>query len=268
MQAKLKLAEENADMPPDSKGSPKVRSPEGLNARQRLSIDCLVNRGMTIRRTADELNISENTIYRWRRNPLYLKAYQHAMASQFDNSGGHGVSLLPEVIQQLSTILRSSESSNSDKIQASKVLITSAHEYQIRKGLEAKISELERRLIKLAQLKFGGSNSKREIAAANEIFGELPPTDVMPDVDHLITGVNDPDPSDADFQQKLDAMVSESLDASAEALGVTSATNPVDIQTRPVVQPPGSTSPVPPPSSSPEDEDDPEAETPAWISAL
>lgn len=142
----------------------------GLTVQQRIAVKELLQ-GKTYRETAALLQVNERTLWRWRKMPGFQKAFKQGLSENFDRPGAQGVSLLPDVIKTLKEIVQNPLSSDSDKISASRVLITSAHEYQIRKNLEHQIFELEQRLIKLANFQLGQRQPNPDnIAMAQELF--------------------------------------------------------------------------------------------------
>ena len=102
--------------------------------------------GNTIRATAIKAGITEKTVWSYRQRKPVQDAIYARQAEMFDGTGGQGLSLLPEVVQTLREIVNDPEARSSDRIQASRALISSANEYQARRQLERQIRDLEARL--------------------------------------------------------------------------------------------------------------------------
>lgn len=118
---------------------------DALNERERLIVEMLAA-GNTIRATAIKAGVSEKTVYNYRQRKHVQDAIFARQSEMFDGTGGQGLSLLPEVVQTLRDIVNDPETRPADKIQASRVLISSANEYQQRRQLERQIRDLESRL--------------------------------------------------------------------------------------------------------------------------
>lgn len=125
--------------------SDRVVGHDGLTEVERLVVEMLAA-GNTIRATAVKANLCEKTIWSYRQKRHIQAAIYARQSEMFDGSGGQGLSMLPEVVSTLRDIVNDPESRASDKIQASRVLISSANEYQARRQLERQIRDLETRL--------------------------------------------------------------------------------------------------------------------------
>lgn len=124
-------------------------SPDSLNEIEKIVVEFLAA-GNTIRATAIKAGVSEKTVYNYRQKRHIQEAIYLRQTEMFDGSGGQGLSLLPEVVTTLRDIVNDPASRPADRIAASRVLISSANEYQARRQLERQIRDLEGRL-------FGGS---------------------------------------------------------------------------------------------------------------
>lgn len=118
---------------------------DGLNEVERIVVEMLAA-GNTMRATAIKAGIAEKTLYNYRQKKHIQDAIYARQSEMFDGTGGQGLSLLPEVVSTLRDIVNDPETRASDKIQASRVLISSANEYQQRRQLERQIRDLEQRL--------------------------------------------------------------------------------------------------------------------------
>lgn len=119
--------------------------PDGLTENERIVVEMLAA-GNTIRATAIKAGLSERTIWVYRQKKHIQDAIYARQSEMFDGTGGQGLSMLPEVVETLRDIVNDPESRASDRIQASRVLISSANEYQARRQLERQIRDLETRL--------------------------------------------------------------------------------------------------------------------------
>lgn len=125
--------------------------------------------GNTIRATAIKAGLSEKTIWNYRQRKNVQDAIYARQAEMFDGTGGQGLSLLPEVVQTLREIVNDPQARASDRIQASRALISSANEYQARRQLERQIRDLEARLFGTQVTpEPGDTNISTEPAAAPE----------------------------------------------------------------------------------------------------
>jgi hypothetical protein len=119
--------------------------PDALTERERIVVEMLAA-GNTIRATAIKVGISEKSVWNYRQRKHVQDAIFARQSEMFDGTGGQGLSLLPEVVQTLREIVNDPEARASDRIQASRALISSANEYQARRQLERQIRDLESRL--------------------------------------------------------------------------------------------------------------------------
>lgn len=125
--------------------SDRVLGPDGLHEIERIVVEMLAA-GNTVRATAIKAGVSEKTVWVYRQKKHIQEAIYARQTEMFDGTGGQGLSLLPEVVTTLRDIVNDPETRASDKIQASRVLISSANEYQQRRVLERQIRDLETRL--------------------------------------------------------------------------------------------------------------------------
>ena len=118
---------------------------DGLREIERLAVDLLA-RGQTCREIATKLNISERTLYAWRRKPAVQRAVYALQQELMDAGGGQGITVVPMAIETLTAIMNDPEARASDRIAASRTLISGAQAFQERKHLERTISDLEAQL--------------------------------------------------------------------------------------------------------------------------
>lgn len=124
---------------------PRRRGADELSDRERLAVKLLA-RGKTTRETAIKLNVTERTIYKWRQRPAVQRAIYEQQQELIDTGQGQGIDVIPEAVQTLVAIMNDPEARASDRIAASRALISGAHAYQERKLLERTISDLEHQL--------------------------------------------------------------------------------------------------------------------------
>jgi lambda repressor-like predicted transcriptional regulator len=117
---------------------------DGLNERERIIVQMLAA-GNTIRAAAIKAGVSEKTVYNYRQRRHVQDAIYASQIETFEGQGS-GAELLPEVVKVLRSIVNDPEARPSDRIQASRTLITSANDYAARRGLERQIRDLETRL--------------------------------------------------------------------------------------------------------------------------
>lgn len=115
---------------------------DGLTERQRLAVDLLA-RGKTCREVARSLNITERTLYAWRRKPVVQRAIYATQQELMDSGGGQGITVVPQAVATLAEIMNDPEARAADRIAASRALISGASAYQERKLLERTIADLE-----------------------------------------------------------------------------------------------------------------------------
>lgn len=145
---------------------------DGLTEKERAVVTLLAS-GMNCRNVAIEVGVTEKTIYNYRKKPHVQAAIIEAQKNLVDSADDRNVAELPDIIEELSLIVKSNTSSAQDKIAASRVLLSSAKEYQIRKALERKISDLE---AMIAELIKAGANP-------NPYKQVTPDEDTQPDDD-------------------------------------------------------------------------------------
>ncbi|NBT51246.1 MAG: helix-turn-helix domain-containing protein [Marivivens sp.] len=118
---------------------------DGLRERERLAVDLLA-RGKTCREVARTLNISERTLYSWRKRPAVQRAIYALQQELLDAGGGQGITVVPMAVATLTEIMNDPEAKAADRIAASRTLLTGAQAFQERKLLERTISDLEHQL--------------------------------------------------------------------------------------------------------------------------
>lgn len=118
---------------------------DGLTERERLIVEHLAA-GCTIAEAATKVGVCPKTIYNYRIQKHIQQAVYTRQAELFDASGGHGLSILPDIVGMLTTIAKDTTARAADRIAAGKTLMTAANEYQARRQLHRQISELEERL--------------------------------------------------------------------------------------------------------------------------
>ena len=122
------------------------RSPQdGLAERERLAVNLLA-RGKTNRDVAKSIGVTERTVYNWRQRPAVQRAIFAQQQELIDDSQAQGIDVIPEAVQTLVEIMNDPEARASDRIAASRALISGAHAYQERKLLERTIADLEHQL--------------------------------------------------------------------------------------------------------------------------
>lgn len=124
---------------------PRRRGVDELSERERLAVKLLA-RGKTTREVATKLSVTEKTIYNWRQRPAVQRAIFQTQQELIDTGQGQGIDVVPEAVQTLVAIMNDPEARASDRIAASRALISGAHAYQERKLLERTISDLETQL--------------------------------------------------------------------------------------------------------------------------
>lgn len=124
---------------------PRRRGVDELSDRERLAVKLLA-RGKTTREVATSLSVTEKTIYNWRQRPAVQRAIFQTQQELIDAGQGQGIDVVPEAVQTLVSIMNDPEARASDRIAASRALISGAHAYQERKLLERTISDLEGQL--------------------------------------------------------------------------------------------------------------------------
>lgn len=119
---------------------------DGLRERERLAVDLLA-RGKTIREVARSLEVSERTIWNYRRRPEVQRAIFNLQQELMSQSSGQSLSVVPEAIEVLTAIMNNPEARDADRIAASRTLISGAQGFSERKILERQLADLERQLL-------------------------------------------------------------------------------------------------------------------------
>lgn len=122
-----------------------VRDHENLTTRERIIVECLA-KGLTVRKTAIEVGLSEKTIWLARQRQHVIDAIFRRQTELFETSGGHGLNLMPNAIKVLDRIVNDPEARDSDKIAAAKTLMHSSSAYSERLSVERQLRDLEERL--------------------------------------------------------------------------------------------------------------------------
>ena len=123
---------------------------DGLRTRERIAVDLLA-RGKTCREVARALNISERTLYTWRKRPAVQRAVYSQQQDLIDSGGGQGITVVPMAVATLTEIMNDEEARAADRIAASKALISGAQAFQERKMLERTIADLEQQLYGMSE---------------------------------------------------------------------------------------------------------------------
>lgn len=125
---------------------------DGLRERERLAADLLA-RGKTCREVARALGIAEKTLYNWRKRPAVQRAIYNMQQELIDSNESRHVALMPEAIKTLTEIMNDPNARASDRIAASRALLSGAAAYQERKLLERTVSDLESQIYGVLELK-------------------------------------------------------------------------------------------------------------------
>lgn len=123
---------------------------DGLRERERIAVELLA-RGKTCREVARSLNISERTLYAWRKRPAVQRAVYGQQQDLIDAGGGQGITVVPMAVATLTEIMNNPEARASDRIAASRALISGAQAFQERKMLERTIADLEQQLYGMSE---------------------------------------------------------------------------------------------------------------------
>jgi hypothetical protein len=109
---------------------------------------------MTIKDTAKTAGVTERTVWNYRQMPIVKHFVYLGLAEKHDATGGQGTSLMPEVMEMLRGIVNTPKEdltvTNSDRIQAARVIMSGATEFQNRKVLERQLLAMEERLARLS----------------------------------------------------------------------------------------------------------------------
>lgn len=119
---------------------------DGLRERERLAVDLLA-RGKTIREVSRALQLSERTIWNYRRKPQVQRAIFNLQQELMQQSGGQSLSAVPQAIDVLTEIMNNPEARDADRIAASRSIINGAQGFSERKILERQLADLERQLL-------------------------------------------------------------------------------------------------------------------------
>lgn len=107
----------------------------------------LLAQGKTCRFVAQQLNVSEKTIWNYRQNPRVQKIIRDCQEEFTDMSGSMAVTVVPEAISVLQGILHDGEARASDRIQAARTLMAGSQAYQEKTLLQREISDLKKELM-------------------------------------------------------------------------------------------------------------------------
>lgn len=118
---------------------------DGLTDRQRLAVRLLAQ-GRTIREVARNLNVSEKTIWNYRRQPAVQKAIVQHQTQLIEEGGGQSVTSIPQAMTCLQAIVNDPDARDADRIAASKAILSAANSFGERQLLERKLRDLEEAL--------------------------------------------------------------------------------------------------------------------------
>jgi transposase-like protein len=124
-----------------------VNAIDGLTERQRLAVHYL-SQGKTIREVSRLLGVSEKTIYLYRQKPAVQRAILYAQQDMMEMSAARNITTVPDAIQTLTDIVNDPEARDSDRIAASRALISGANALAERRILERQLGDLEAALLR------------------------------------------------------------------------------------------------------------------------
>jgi hypothetical protein len=123
---------------------------DGLTERQRLAVRLLAQ-GKTIRETARTLGVSEKTIWSYRQKPVVQQAIYQYQTQAIEEGGGQSITSVPQAMATLQEILRDPAARDSDRIAASRAILSSAATFGERQLMERKLRDLEAALSSFAE---------------------------------------------------------------------------------------------------------------------
>lgn len=118
---------------------------DGLTDRQRLAVRLLAQ-GRTIREVSRALNVSEKTIWNYRQQPAVQKAIVQQQTQLIEEGGGQSVTSIPQAMTCLQEIINDPNARDSDRIAASRAVLSAANSFGERQLLERKLRDLEEAL--------------------------------------------------------------------------------------------------------------------------
>ena len=107
----------------------------------------LLAQGKTCRFVAQQLGVSEKTIWNYRQNPKVQKIIRDCQDEFTEMSGSMAVTVIPEAISVLQDILHDGEARASDRINAARTLMAGSQAYQEKTLLQREISDLKKELM-------------------------------------------------------------------------------------------------------------------------
>lgn len=158
---------------------------DGLTPRQRLAVNLLAE-GQTCREVARRLNVTERTIYAYRKKPAVATAILRAQEDLMAEGGSKGINSVSDAVRVLKEIINDNAAQDSDRIAACRALMQGAVAYQERQILERKIRDLETLLQELTQ-------------SAPPPEAEVGPI-TFDDLDPLLPSAADPEEEELDWE--------------------------------------------------------------------
>ena len=96
---------------------------DGLRENERMAAELLA-RGKSCREVSRALGISERALYNWRKKPVVQRAIYALQQELIDVSESKGLALMPDAIATLTEIMHDENARASDRIAASRALLT------------------------------------------------------------------------------------------------------------------------------------------------
>lgn len=117
----------------------------GLTVKQQLCIEAIIE-GCTLTEAARRAGVTGKTVWNWRQTAHFMAAIDRKMQERSDASGTQGLTLVPECIKVLKTIMQDQNEEAADRIRAASVIMASANTFKEQRELETYVAHLEARL--------------------------------------------------------------------------------------------------------------------------
>lgn len=122
---------------------------DGLTVKQILAVDAIVS-GNSMKQAAITAGVTPRTLLTWRSNPDFIAVLNRKLQEVTDMSGTQGVGLVPECLEVLKTIMKSTTAEDKDRIRAATVIMSSAAAFREQRELEIYVTRMEQQLMLLA----------------------------------------------------------------------------------------------------------------------
>lgn len=119
--------------------------PNGLTPEQETAIVALLNQP-TVQKAAEQVGVSDRTVYRWMDEPEFSEAYRRARRQAFSQAIAMSQKYAPLALQALAKIVHDDSRPCSARVSAASAILKFSRESLELDDLAARLAALERRM--------------------------------------------------------------------------------------------------------------------------